>query len=109
MLYAMGPHWNLQVQGGGGSTSRLGGRELTLLCGFNQYTLLQNRDNSGLLGTSLYCSLKLGGGDAPPMLRLGGGRPPCPPCGAPPEVKDTDVGTSHYSHYREAAQMIIGH
>ena len=28
--------------GGGGSTARLGGRELTLLCGFNQYTLLQN-------------------------------------------------------------------
>ena len=36
---------------GGGSTARLGGRELILLCGFNQYTLLQNRDNSGLLGT----------------------------------------------------------
>ena len=64
--------------GGGGSTARLqlGGRELTLLYGFNQYTLLQNRDNSGLLGTPLYCSLKLGGG--------GGHRPPpCPPCGAP--------------------------
>ena len=28
-----------------------GGRELRLLCGFNQYTLFQNRDNSGLLGT----------------------------------------------------------
>ena len=71
---------------GGGSTARLGGRELTSSCGFNQYTLLQNRDNSGLLGTPLYCSLKLGG-DAPPMLKLGGGggggRPPCPPCGAP--------------------------
>ena len=39
-----------------------GGRELRLLCGFNiinQYTLLQNRDNSGL---SVYCSLKLGPG-----------------------------------------------
>ena len=30
---------------GGGSTARLGGRELILLCGFNQYTLLQKRDN----------------------------------------------------------------
>ena len=31
-----------------GSTTRLGarGQELTLLCGFNQYALLQNRDNS---------------------------------------------------------------
>ena len=60
--------------GGGGRTARLGGRELTLLCGLiNQYTLLQNRDNSGLsvLGTPLYCSLKLGGG--------GGRLPPCPP------------------------------
>ena len=56
-----------------------GGRELTLLCGFHQYTLLQNRDNSGLLGTLVYCSLKLGG------LKLGGGgrRPPCPPYGPP--------------------------
>ena len=70
---------------GGGSTARLGGQELTLLCGFHQYTLLQNRDNSGLLGTLVYyslklgpqCSIKLGGGG-------GGGRPPCPPCGAPP-------------------------
>ena len=52
-----------------------------LLCGFNQYTLLQNRDNSGLLGTPMYSSLKLGG-DAPPMLRLGGRPPPPPP--APP-------------------------
>ena len=58
---------------GGGSTARLGGRELTLLCGFNQYTLLQNRDNSRLLGTPLYCNLKLGGWP-----------PPYPPCGAPP-------------------------
>ena len=66
---------------GGGSNARLGGRELTLLCGFNQYTLLQNRDNSGLLGTPVYCSLKLGG-DAPPMLKLGGGGRPPPP--APP-------------------------
>ena len=38
-------------------------------------TLLQNRDNSGLLGTPLYCGLKLGGGG-------GGGAaaPPAPPC-----------------------------
>ena len=43
--------------GGGGSNARLGGRELTLLCGFNQYTLLQNRDNSGLLSNPVYCSL----------------------------------------------------
>ena len=49
---------------GGGSTARLGGRELTLLCGFHQYTLLQSRDNSGLLGTLVYYSLKLGGGGA---------------------------------------------
>ena len=69
---------------GGGSTARLGGRELTLLCGFNQYTLLQSRDNSGLLGTSLYCSLKLGGRCPPNAQVGGGGRPPCPPCGAPP-------------------------
>ena len=34
--------------GGGGEG---GGRELRLLCGFNHYTLLQNRDNGGLLGT----------------------------------------------------------
>ena len=32
----------LKDAGGGGSIARLGGRELTLLCGFNQYTLLQN-------------------------------------------------------------------
>ena len=57
---------------GGGSTARLGGRELTLLCGFSQYTLLQNRDNSVLLGTPLYCW----GGDAPPMLKLGGAAAP---------------------------------
>ena len=61
----------------------LGGRELRLLCGFNQYTLLQNRDNGGLLGTPVYYSLKLGGGgggggDAPPPnAHVGGG-------GAPP-------------------------
>ena len=54
------PRQNMNDCRGGGSTARLGGRELTLLCGFNQYTLLQNRDNSGLLGTPLYCSLKLG-------------------------------------------------
>ena len=69
---------------GGGSIARLGGRELTLLCGSNQYTLLQNRDNSGLLGTPLYCSLKLGGGDAPPMLKLGGQPPPPAPPVEPP-------------------------
>ena len=63
---------------GGGSTARLGGRELTLLCGFNQYTPLQNRDNiSGFLGTPLYCSLKLGG-------EGGGGGRPCPPVEPPP-------------------------
>ena len=53
---------------GGGSTARLGGRELTLLCGFHQYTLLQSRDNSGLLGTLVYYSLKLGGGGGHPPL-----------------------------------------
>ena len=40
---------------------------MTFLCGLNQYTLLQNRDNSGLLGTPVvYYSLKLGGGQSPP-------------------------------------------
>ena len=76
----------LCVSRGGGSTARLGGRELTLLCGFNQYALLQNRDNSGLLGTPLYCSPKLGG-RCPPNAQVGGAAaaaPPCPPCGAPP-------------------------
>ena len=75
---------------GGGSTARLGGRELTLLCGFNQYTLLQNRDTSGLLGTPLYCNLKLGGA-MPPNAQVGGGgggggaaAPPAPP---PPPVE----------------------
>ena len=65
---------------GGGSTAKLGGQELTLLCGFNQYALLQNRDNIGLLGTPLCYSLKLGGGGGtipPPMLKLGE-RPPPP-------------------------------
>ena len=48
------------------------------------YTLLQNRDNSGLLGTPLYCSLKLGGGGrCPPNAIVGGGRPP-PPLWSPP-------------------------
>ena len=37
--------------GGGGGEAMLGRLELRLLCGFNQYKLLQNRDNSGLLGT----------------------------------------------------------
>ena len=58
------PHWIDPCKGGGGEearNARLGGQELTLLCGFNQYTLLQNRDNTGLLGTPVYCSLKLGG------------------------------------------------
>ena len=71
---------------GGGSTARLGDRELTLLCGFHQYTLLQNRDNSGLLGISY--SLKLGGAMPPPPQRSswGGRPPPLPPLwtGAPP-------------------------
>ena len=56
---------------GGRSNASVGGQELRLLCGFNQYTLLQNRDNSGLLGTPVYYSLKLGGGgghDAPPVI-----------------------------------------
>ena len=74
------PHYTIR---GGGSTSRLGGRELTLLCGFNQYTLLQNRDNSGLLGTLLYCSLKLGG-RCPPNAQVGGAAaPPAPPVEPP--------------------------
>ena len=68
---------------GGGSTARLGGRELTLLCGLNQYTLLQNRDNSGLLGTPLYCSPKLGG-RCPPNAQVGGAAaPPAPPVEPP--------------------------
>ena len=68
---------------GGGSNARLGGRELTLLCGFNQYTLLQNRDNSGLLGTPVYCSLKLGG-RCPPNAQVGGAAsPPAPPVEPP--------------------------
>ena len=41
-----------------------GGRELILLYGSNQY--IQNRDNSGLLGTPVYYSLKLGGDCTPP-------------------------------------------
>ena len=43
------------------------------------YTVTELRH--GLLGTPLYCSLKLGGrgGDAPPMLKLGGGGGPAPP------------------------------
>ena len=53
-----------------------GGQELRLLCGFNQYTLLQNRDNSGLLGTPMFYSLKLGGGG-------GGGVAPAPPVEPP--------------------------
>ena len=62
-----------------------GGRELTLLCGYHQYTLLQNRDNSGLLGTLVYCSLKLGG-RCPPNAQVGGGGrpPPLPPLWNPP-------------------------
>ena len=71
---------------GGGSTARLGGRELRLLCGFNQCTLVQNRDNSGLLGTPMYSSLKLGG-RCPPNAQVGGAAaPPAPPCGAPPDA-----------------------
>ena len=36
---------NARLWGGGGGGGG-GGRELRLLCGFNQYTLIQNRDNS---------------------------------------------------------------
>ena len=68
---------------GGGSNAMLGGRELTLLCGFNQYTLLQNRDNSGLLGTPVYCSLKLGG-RCPPNAQVGGAAAPPAPTVEPP-------------------------
>ena len=48
----------------GGSNARLGGggQELRLLCEFNQYPLLQNRDNSGVLGIPMYYSLKVGEG-----------------------------------------------
>ena len=66
------------VGGGGEATLGWGGRELTLLCGFNQYTLLQNRDNSGLLGTPVYCILKFGG-RCPPNDQVGGVAAPCPP------------------------------
>ena len=31
----------LYIVRGGGNTARLGGRELTLLCGFNQYTVTE--------------------------------------------------------------------
>ena len=101
------------VYRGGGSTSRLGGRELTLLCGFNQYTLLQNRDNSGLLGTPLYCSLKLGGGGAMPPQRSswGAAAPPAPPVEPPlvytvEPLKDT-FGTSRFDHCGEVRSEII--
>ena len=60
---------------GGGRKQRYvrgGGRELRLLYCYNQYTQLQNRDNSGLLGTPVYYSLKLGG-PCLPTLKLGGG------------------------------------
>ena len=72
---------------GGGSTARLGGRELTLLCSFHQYTLLQNRDNSGLLHPCVLWPKV--GGDAPPpppppQCSSWGGGGGCPPCGAPP-------------------------
>ena len=66
--------WTI-VYNRGGAT--LVGRELRLLCGFNQYTLLQNRDNTGLLGTPVYYSWGGGGG--------AGGRPlPPPPLWSPP-------------------------
>ena len=75
---------------GGGSNARLGGRKLTLLCGFNQYTLLQNRDNTGLLGTPVYCSLKLGG-RCPPNAQVGGAAaPPAPP--VEPPLNAEEVG-----------------
>ena len=75
----------LLFQVGGGSNARLGGRELRLLCGSNwyTYTLLQNRDNSGLLGTPVYCSLKLGTATPLPPPP-----PPRPPCGAPSGYSD---------------------
>ena len=80
---------------GGGSNARLGGRELTLLCGFNQYTLLQNRDNSGLLGTPYCCRIEaIVDCWAPlcysllplPMIKLGRGPLPPPPLWSPPET-----------------------
>ena len=59
------------------------GRELRLLYGFNQYTQLQNRDNSGLLCTPIYCIAQSwggGGGRCLPNAQVGeGGRPPAPP------------------------------
>ena len=64
---------------GGGSNARLGGRELTLLCGFNHDTLLQNRDNSRLLGNPVYYTLNLGGGGHP----LPSPPPPPPPVEPP--------------------------
>ena len=57
-----------------------------LLCGFHQYTLLQNKDSSGLLGTLVYYNLKLGGGRCPPNAQVGGGggaAPPAPPVEPP--------------------------
>ena len=65
---------------GGGSTARLGGRELTLLCSFHQYRIETIVDSC----TLMYYSLKLGGRCPPNAQVGGGGRPPCPPCGAPP-------------------------
>ena len=80
---------------------------MTLLCGFNQYTLLQNRDNSGLLGTLLYCSLKLGG-DAPPppMLKLGCvSAPPAPLWSPPCYVKLNEVPTNMRYYIQLYAQV----
>ena len=86
--------WTLSIPGGEEAPLGWGGRELTLLCGFNQYTLLQNRDNSGLLGTPLYCSPKLGGR----CSSWGGRPPPCPPCGATPEFLSLPLSTSQIPH-----------
>ena len=61
----------------------LGGRELTLLCGFNQYTLYYRIETIVDLGTSLYCSLKLGG-RCPPNAQVGGAPPPPAPPVEPP-------------------------
>ena len=69
--------------GGGGGGARI---EISI-CGFIQYTLLQNRDNSGHLGTPMYYSLKFGGegGGIAIVLKLGR----CPPA-EPEDGKSKD-------------------
>ena len=67
---------------GGGSNARLGGgggggQELRLLCEFNQYPLLQNRDNSGVLGIPMYYSLKVAGGGGGGSLHMTCFKPHC--------------------------------